>query len=34
VDNDKDGQTDEGCPPVCVPQPEICEDFIDDDCDG
>jgi hypothetical protein len=34
VDNDCDGQTDEGCePPVCTPFAEICNGE-DDNCNG
>jgi hypothetical protein len=32
VDDDCDGEADEGC--GCVPQPEICGNDMDDDCDG
>ncbi len=32
VDNDCDGQTDEGC--GCTPEPEMCGDGVDNDCDG
>jgi hypothetical protein len=33
VDDDCDGQVDEGCTPGCVPVPERCN-AVDDDCDG
>lgn len=32
IDNDCDGEVNEGCD--CVPVPEICEDGVDNDCDG
>jgi hypothetical protein len=33
LDNDCDGQADEGCT-TCVPAPEVCGDHVDNDCDG
>jgi hypothetical protein len=33
IDDDCDGQVDEGCTPACVPAPELCNG-VDDDCDG
>jgi|GEM_PF-2733187 len=32
MDNDCDGDVDEGC--GCMPEPEICGDGVDNDCDG
>ncbi|MFW6058467.1 MAG: MopE-related protein, partial [Persicimonas sp.] len=33
VDNNCDGQVDEGCTPGCIPTDEVCDGF-DNDCDG
>ena len=36
IDNDGDGDVDEGCPEpgTCIPEPEVCGDNIDNNCNG